>query len=77
MRLFKMIMNRRRKFKVWFDGEYINGSYKVPVLDIISRYIMIELLNMDYYWVRGWSSYGWSKIHTIESLLGDPTNEQE
>ena len=44
---------------------------------------MLDLLNMDYYWIwmRGpWGeglTWGFYKIHTIESLLGDPTNEQE
>ena len=75
MRLFKMLKNRKRKFKTWTRDGYINGSYKIPVIDIISQYIMLNLLNMDYYWVRGWG-IGWSKIHTLESILGEPDSEQ-
>ena len=83
MRLFKMLKNRERKFKTWTNDGYINGSYKVPVLDIFIQYIMLHLLNMDYYWVfmrKTWKenlSWGFYKVHTLESLLGDPTNEQE
>ena len=83
MRLFKMLKNRKKEYKTWTPSGYIEGSYSEPVLDILIRYIMLHLLNMDYYWIwmRGpWGeglTWGFYKIHTIESLLGDPTNEQE
>tara|TARA_Y100001963_G_scaffold114893_1_gene159349 strand:+ start:1557 stop:1802 length:246 start_codon:yes stop_codon:yes gene_type:complete len=81
MRLFKMIANRERKFKTWTPNGYIRDSYKEPVLDILIKYIMLHLLNMDYYWMwmRGpWGKglrWGFYKIHTLESLLGEPENE--
>ena len=68
MRLFKMLMNRRRKFKTWFNGKYIHGEYKISLFNIFSKYIMFDILNMNYYWSyhRG---LGFDKIYNIEYLL--------
>ena len=50
MRLFKMIANRKRKFKTFVDGEYFYGEYTISIFDTISKYIMFHVLNMNYYW---------------------------
>jgi len=80
MRLFKMLMNRRRKFKTWLNlGEgykYYHDEYTISVFDTVSEYIMWHVLDMDYFWSYE-SSMKFYKVYTLESLLGDPTNEQE
>jgi len=82
MRLFKMLNNRKRKFKTFLPmndsprGEYFYGEYTISVFDTVSEYIMWHVLDMDYFWSYE-SSMKFYKVYTLESLLGDPTNEQE
>ena len=67
MKLFKMLMNRKRKFKTWLDGEYIYGEYKVSVFDTVSKYIMWDILNMNYYLAH--KGLGFHKVYNLEYLL--------
>jgi len=68
MRLFKMIANRKRKFKTWIDGEYHYGEYTISMFDTISEYIMFHVLNMNYYWSysRGMSFF---KVYDLDYLM--------
>jgi len=68
MRLFKMLMNRRRKFKVWFDGEYIHDEYTISVFNTVSEYIMFHVLNMNYYWTYD-DGMNFSKVYDIDYIL--------
>ena len=44
------MFRKTHHFKTWVQGEYIYGSYKESYFNIISRFIMSDILNMDYYW---------------------------
>ena len=68
MKLFKMLMNRKRKFKTWLDGEYVHGEYKISLFDIFSEYIMFDIFNMKYYWSYQ-KGLGFDKVYDIEYLL--------
>ena len=68
MKLFKMLMNRKRKFKTWLDGEYVHGEYKISLFDIFSEYIMFDIFNMNYYWSYH-KGLGFDKVYDIEYLL--------
>lgn len=68
MKLFKMLMNRRRKFKTWFDGEYIHDEYTISAFDTFSQYIMFDVLNMNYYWAYN-SMLRFYKVSDLEYLM--------
>ena len=68
MNLFKMLMNRKRKFKTWIDGEYYHGEYTISVFDTVSKYIMFHVLNMNYYWTYD-DGMNFSKVYDIDYIL--------
>ena len=68
MELFKMLMNRKRRFKTWIDGEYYHGEYIISVFDTVSKYIMFHVLSMNYYWSYD-NGINFYKVYDIDYLM--------
>ena len=72
MKLFKMLMNRRRKFKTWLDlgkgAKYYHDEYTISVFDTVSEYIMFHVLNMNYCYSYC-SNLGFSKVYDLDYLM--------
>ena len=68
MRLFKMLINRKRKFKTWIDDEYYHGEYNISIFDTVSEYIMFHVFSMNYYWSYD-NGRNFYKVYDIDYLI--------
>ena len=65
------MIRRNYHFKTYIgpnDDDYIHGTYKISYFNIISEFLMLKVLRMNYYWDYS-KSLGFEKVWDIDYLM--------